>query len=33
VTEPFVIAAYVATYGVVVGYLVLLWRRRRTEEE
>jgi hypothetical protein len=33
VTEPFVIAAYVATYGVVVGYLVLLWRRRRMEEE
>ncbi len=32
-TEPFVIAAYVATYGVVVAYLVLLWRRRRTEEE
>ncbi len=31
-TEPFVIASYLATYGVVVGYLVLLWRRRRTEE-
>lgn len=32
-TEPFVIAAYVATYGVIVGYLVVLLRRRRTEEE
>ncbi len=31
-TEPFVIASYLATYGVVVGYLVLLWRRRRMEE-
>lgn len=30
--EPFVIAAYLATYGVVIGYLAVLWRRRRSED-
>ena len=28
-TEPFVLAAYVATYGVIVGYGAMLWMRMR----
>ncbi len=31
-TEPFVIASYLATYGVILGYLAVLWRRNRSED-
>ena len=32
-SEPFVIASYVATYGVIAGYLAWLWVRRRSGSE